>query len=229
MAQADSKDITKVSNALARGDVEGTLEAIGLPRRAFLAGLAGALPFAATASTAALAALVDPIFALISEHKRAAEQLARAEAAHASIERDMQTRGLLFPVVTSPGMNFPGVGLVNPHVCTTHEQIDHNCPAGMWPTENAREHAELHAAESARDAVLIRSQEAMDAAYDIALAALDTAVETVPVTMAGVMALLQFQRDLWEMPQSQGMFDRGHASHICESVETALQKLHAVS
>jgi hypothetical protein len=55
MAQADSKDITKVSDALARGDVEGTLEAIGLHRRNFLTGAAAAaaVPALATSSKAA--------------------------------------------------------------------------------------------------------------------------------------------------------------------------------
>jgi hypothetical protein len=43
--------------------------------------------------------------------------------------------------------------------------------------------------------------------------------------MAGVMALLQLQRDLWEM--NHGLVDSEHLSFICESVETALQGLQA--
>jgi hypothetical protein len=40
MAQADSHDITNLSAALDRGDVDGALEAVGIPRRRFLTGLA---------------------------------------------------------------------------------------------------------------------------------------------------------------------------------------------
>jgi hypothetical protein len=53
----------------------------------------------------------------------------------------------------------------------------------------------------------------------------DAAVETVPATRAGVMALLKLQRDLWEFDVD--LFDKGHCSLICESVETALQNLQA--
>jgi hypothetical protein len=53
------------------------------------------------------------------------------------------------------------------------------------------------------------------------------AVETVPTTMAGVMALLQLQRDLWEM--NIGLVDGDHFSHICESVESALQDIQAAA
>jgi hypothetical protein len=51
MAQATEQNITQLSAALDR--VDGALEAVGLPRRVFLAGLAGLVPAVATASAAA--------------------------------------------------------------------------------------------------------------------------------------------------------------------------------
>jgi hypothetical protein len=183
-----------------------------------------ALPATAFASKATLTAPEkDPIFALIDAHKLAQTKLRAAEATHAAAEKDMQARGLLFPKVSSPGKNFPRFGMVDPHTCSDHEQIDYYCPVDIWPDENAREHAGLDAMIAQRDAVCGPTEQAMDGAYDAALETLDTAVETVPTTMAGVMALLEFQRDLWEL--NNDMFDRGHVSFICESVETALQNL----
>jgi len=69
------------------------------------------------------------------------------------------------------------------------------------------------------------SEQAMDEAYQAALETLDIAV--VPATVAGVMALLELQRDLWEFDVD--LFDKGHCSLICESIETALQNLQTAS
>lgn len=76
------------------------------------------------------------------------------------------------------------------------------------------------------EAAFATSEAIVGEAYDAAVATLDEAVECVPMTMGGVMALLQLQRDLWEM--NWGLVDRGHLSFICESVESALQNLQAV-
>jgi hypothetical protein len=113
--------------------------------------------------------------------------------------------------------------MVNPHTCSDHEQIDYHCPADIWPEENAREHAELSAMIAERDSVCVPTELAMNEAYEAAIETLDAAVETVPTTMAGLMALLELQRDLWEL--NDDVFDRGHLSFICESVESALKNL----
>jgi hypothetical protein len=99
-------------------------------------------------------------------------------------------------------------------------------PADLYPGDNRREHAELEAAISRRDAIHIPSQEAMDATWEAERVALEELVETVPTTMPGVMALLKWHRDLWEIdPQS---LEAEHLSYLCESVETALLNLQSV-
>jgi hypothetical protein len=138
-----------------------------------------------TAGRSARAALAasepDRVIALIEAHKLAQAKLRTAEAASSAIERELQLRGLLFPKVSSPGRTSPA-GVVSPHTCGGHEDIDFYCPKDMWPEENAREHAELEALIRERDAVQIPAQTEMDEAYDAAVATLDEAVEYVPTT-----------------------------------------------
>jgi hypothetical protein len=181
-----------------------------------------------TAGRSAKAALAasepDRVVALIEAHKLAQANLRAAEAASSAVDRDLQSGGLLFPKVNSLGRTSPD-GVISPHTCGDHEDIDFFCPKDMWPEENAREHAELEALIRERDAVQIPAQTAMNEAYDTAVATLDEAVENVPTTMEGVMALLKLQRDLWEM--NTGLVDSNHLSFICESVESALLNLRA--
>jgi hypothetical protein len=82
---ADSKTITELSDALNRGDVDGALEAVGLPRRAFLTGLAAMVP-AATGTSAAAAALPSDDAKLVDCARRIAvlrekEKVTAAESA----------------------------------------------------------------------------------------------------------------------------------------------------
>jgi hypothetical protein len=165
----------------------------------------------------------DPVFAAIQEHNEIYARLRAAEAAHALVERELNASGDLFPQVISQGN--PYSGLARP-VSKTHEQIDMYTPADLYPGDNRREHAELEAAISRRDAIHIPSQEAMDATWEAERVALEELVETVPTTMPGVMALLKWHRDLWEIaPQS---LEAEHLSYLCESAETALLNLQSV-
>jgi len=160
----------------------------------------------------------DPVFAAIQAHNETHARLQAAQAAYVLVERELNAAGDLFPKVISQGN--PYSGLARP-VSKTHEEIDR-----YSPDDNKREHGALEAAISRRDALLIPSEEATDEAWEAERDALEELVETVPTTMPGVMALLKWHRDLWEIdPQS---IEAGHLSYVCESVETALLNLQSV-
>jgi hypothetical protein len=83
--QATEQTTTKIAAALNRGDVEGALEAVGLPRRVFLGGLAALVPAAAIASAAA-ATLPDDA-ELISLSAQISELRAKERAGFAECKR----------------------------------------------------------------------------------------------------------------------------------------------
>lgn len=68
----------------------------------------------------------------------------------------------------------------------------------MFPQDNKREHEELSAAMSRRDARIVPLEEAMDGAWIAKREVLEELVETVPTTIAGVSAMLKFQREYCE-------------------------------
>lgn len=72
MARATEQNITDLSNALDHGDVDAALQAVGMPRRGFLAGLAAAASVAAGASAATAASPTDD-----AELVRLAEEIGR--------------------------------------------------------------------------------------------------------------------------------------------------------
>jgi hypothetical protein len=199
-------------------------------RRRFLSQAAGvaaggavlgmALPMPVPA--AALERVPDPILEAIEEHKKARSALREAEAAHALAEREMQASGALFPRVVSIGNAYSG--LPRP-VSTSHADIDMFTPADMFPQDNKREHEELSAAISRRDARIVPVREAMDDAWIAEREVLEELVETVPTTIAGVLAMLKFLREYWE---GDGDFmDADMAANLGESVETALLNLQS--
>ena len=184
-----------------------------------------ALPIAGALSIPSLAAAnVDPIFALIETHQKAYEAFIAAESARILVDRDLEAAGDLFSQVISRGN--PLSGLPNRPISKTHADIDMYSPADIYPEDNKREHDELSAAEARRDARLLPSQKAMDDAWDADRQALDTLVETVPATMAGVMALLNVQRELFDAGDEM-LMDAWHSAAICCVVEEALLKLQA--
>jgi hypothetical protein len=138
---------------------------------------------------------VDPIFALLEVHRIAYEKMEEADRQRAIVERELNASGDLFPKVTSRGN--PASGLPQP-VSRDHAQIDMYSPRDVYPEDNAREHAELRAAEARREARLTPAENAQEAAWEDARIALEDLCETIPTTMSGVQALLSFRRTMWE-------------------------------
>lgn len=220
MAQADSHDITKLSDALTRGDVDGALQAIGL------AGAPGAVELSRASGRLASGPYAGQGFAPAVEPNE-------PTAASRPQGEGLTRRTIMNMIVGSAAI--ASAAAVRP------------AKAALAATESdpifalidAHKHAQakLKAAEAVHGAAerelqargakcdSPETERAMDEAYDFAVETLDEAVETVPTTMAGVLALLQLQRDLWEM--NHGLVDENHLSFICESVETALQNLQA--
>ena len=121
-------------------------------------------------------------------------------------------------------MGNPYSGLAQPVFSKTHEEIDRYTPADMFPSENEREHAELAAAISRRDARLLPAEEARDTAWDAEREALGELVQTVPTTMSGVMAMLQFHR---EWLDGDDALDVDCLSCLVESIHRALEEMQS--
>jgi hypothetical protein len=174
-------------------------------RRRFLSQAAGvaaggtALALATISATADAAAPVaslatsgvDPVFDPIERHRKARRALRDAEAAHSLAEKEMHADGSLFPRTVSTGN--PYSGLPRP-VSTSHADIDRYTPADLFPQDNKREHEEMSGAISLRDARIGPIEEAMNDAAIAEREIVEELVETEPTTIAGVLALLRFQR-----------------------------------
>jgi hypothetical protein len=201
MAQADSNNTT---------------------RRHFLSATAAGIAAGGTALALAsppASAADDPVFALIDEYNEARSVLREAEAAHILAERQMQADGSLFPRVVSIGNRYSG--LPRP-VSASHADIDMFTPVDLFPQDNKREHEELSAAILRRDVRIKPLQEAMDDAWDIERQVVEDLVQTVPTTIAGVLAMLKFQRDYSEDGEC---LDSDIAASLMGSVETGLLTL----
>ena len=141
---------------------------------------------------------------------------------HILAERELQAAGDLFPKTVSIGD--PYSGLPGPVFSSTHEEIECYTPADMFPSENEREHAELSAAISRRDARLLPAEEARDAAWDAERDALAVLVQTIPTTTPGVMAMLEFHRD-WR--DGDDALEVDYLSCLIESVHLALVEIQS--
>jgi hypothetical protein len=210
MAQANNQDSTMSSNP-----------SHGIARRGFIAGAALAIPAVAIAPTALLASSdADPIFAAINAYMKARDVFNSAADEHVLAERELHAAGDLFPRTASKGN--PHSGLRGPVFSRTHKEIDQYTPVAWFPTENAREHAELSAAEARRDARITPLEQAKDAAWDAEREALGELVVTVPTTMPGVMAMLEFHRG-WLGRDDE--IEVEYLSCLVESVQQALEEM----
>jgi hypothetical protein len=180
--------------------------------------IVAALPVAMAPVPALASSDADPVFDLIEQHKEARRALREAEAAHSLAEREMAD-GTLFPRTVSIGN--PYSGLPRP-VSTSHADIDTYTPADLFPQDNKREHEEMAAAIALRDARITPLEEAMDDAAIAEREIVEELVETVPTTIAGVLAMLKFQRDYSE---GRDFLDEDLAASLMESVETGLLSL----
>jgi hypothetical protein len=204
-------------------------------RRNFLSQAAGvaaggtALALATISATADAAAPVaslpssgvDPVFDAIERYRKARHALREAEAAHSLTEKEMHADGSLFPSTVSIGNPYSSVGRP---VSRSHADIDRYSPADMFPQDNAREHEQLSAAISLRDARIGPIEEAMNDAAIAEQIIVEELVDTEPTTIGGVLALLRWQRDYSEGSD----FLEGYlASFLMESIETGLLNLQA--
>jgi hypothetical protein len=159
----------------------------------------------------------DPIFAAIEAHRNAHAETIKACDGLAGAERQLQAEGCLSPSVVSRGNEYSGFP---PPRSISHAEIDLYSPADLFPDDNKREHAELEAAIRRHDELLAPHEEPMDAALDLENDALWELVSTVPTTMKGVLALLAYEDQLWEMSPGPE-----HLHAICYSIEEALETL----
>ena len=191
-------------------------------RRDFLA-LAAAVATTAITARPALASpphgTPDPVFDLIEQYKKARHALQEAEFAHRLVEREMKADGTLFPRTVSIGNK--DSGLPRP-VSTSHADIDMYTPADLFPQDNKREHEEMSAAIALRDSRLKPLETAMDDACSALDETIWELVNTVPTTLAGVLALLKVQRDYSD---GMGCLESDVAAALMSSVETALLDL----
>jgi hypothetical protein len=201
-------------------------------RRRFLTQAAGVAAAGAVLAlaTSALArpqtCAEDPIFAAIELYKAAAKAEADAEADFARREKILlETVGQTDPsigVIRLSG-NPRGPGYGQQVTAYSHEQIDALCPPDQFPDMNrmhrawfddlAKKHQDIMgAAEQVR-------QDAAGPAYD----ALEALLETIPTTIGGVLALVDWQREAMEA-DSQVM-DASHCAMVCYTVADALRGL----
>ena len=95
-------------------------------------------------------------------------------------------------------------------------------PADLFPQDNKREHEELSGAISFWDARIAPLEEAMNDAAIAEQEIVEELVGTEPTTIAGVLALLRFQRDYSE---GRDFLENYLAALLMESVETGLLNL----
>jgi hypothetical protein len=169
----------------------------------------------------------DPIFAAIERYKIAAKAESDAEADFSRREKIL---------LEKVGQREPSIGvfdLSNPQsrvygrqlVAYSHEQIDALCPADRFPDMNQLHHASFkdlakRHADIMGDAERVR-QDAAGPAYE----ALADLVETVPTTLAGILALLDWQRESIDA-DSQSLHT-GHFAMVGDAIADALRGLSA--
>jgi hypothetical protein len=168
------------------------------------------------------ASQMDPVFDPIERHRKARRALREAESAHSLAEKEMDADGSLFPGTLSIGNPYSSVGRP---VSRSHADIDRYSPADLFPQDNAREHEQLSAAISLRDARIVPLEEAMNDAAIAEQIVVEELVETEPTTIAGVLALLKFQRDYAE---GRDFLEDYLAAYLMESIETGLIRIGGI-
>lgn len=226
MTQAVAENTTPMPGARPGFSPDNTMSS----RRAVLFGAAASIPIVALGAAPALAGAVnepDPVFAAIARYKAAAKLGDDAEADFVRREE------LLLEAV---GQRHPSIGVFNfasprgpafGQQCTaySHDQIDALCPPDQFEEIN-RSHHEFFASFVTRheeimgDSERVR-QEASGPRFD----ALSDLVETVPTTMVGVFALIDWQRETIDL-DGQALHT-GHYSILCDTIGEALRSVKA--
>jgi hypothetical protein len=192
---------------------ESRKPAKGLSRRAALAGLA-VLPAAIPATAAASA---DPIYAAIGAHRKAA---AASCAASAEVKRlyDLADKIAGPREIDVPSMLEPGTTVK----ASIFPDIEQAIPSAQFPEQYAHYVALLEERCAARFAVTGDTDPIGEEAYAAEWAALDDFAETVPTTLAGLLAMIVYAGECRET--DCGAFAGSNCSLI-ETLATATKAL----
>uniref|UniRef100_UPI001BD07143 hypothetical protein n=1 Tax=Bradyrhizobium sp. dw_411 TaxID=2720082 RepID=UPI001BD07143 len=170
----------------------------------------------------------DPIIAAIERYRAAAKVENDAEADFIRREK------LLLDTV---GQREPSIGVFNlagsaqgpayGQQCTaySHDQIDALCPPDRFGEMNRSHHEFFEGFVKRHEEIMGDAERVRQDASEPRFDALADLVETVPTTMAGVFALIEWQRDTIDL-DGQALHTR-HYSILCDTIGDALRRLRS--
>jgi hypothetical protein len=199
-------------------------------RRAVLLGAAASVPIVALAAAPALAHVInepDPVFAAIERYRIAAKAEDDAEADYSRREKIL---------LENVGQRHPSIGvfdLSNPHgpmyghqiTAYSHKQIDGLCPPDRFPDMNKLHHGWFEDLAKRHADIMGDAERVRQDAAEPSEAALADLVETVPTTMAGVFALIEWQREMFDESDSRQALHTGHYAMMCDAIGDGLRGL----
>jgi hypothetical protein len=157
---------------------------------------------AAAPMTALASCDPDPIFALIEDYRTAAKTCAAACSEHSRREGVLIEQGWgLGPFISV--LDVSGPRAPHPVIVYKHEYVDAHIPPDRFPKVNAAAHAELDAKFDQHKVILGDSETVMYATMDAETEAVDCVIWTVPTSIAGVLALLDFRSEASDMNDEQ--------------------------
>jgi len=162
----------------------------------------------------------DPIFALIEKYRTAAEKVAVAASEVSRREEMLIEQGLGSKAPSCPVSDMSQFGRRRPVMVHKHEYVDIHIPPDRFSKVNAAAHAELDAKIEQHKAIMGDSEAVMCAAQDAETDVLDTLVWTVPTSIAGVLALLEFWPEVWRT------LDDDQVDALLAPAAEALRDLH---
>lgn len=172
----------------------------GLFRRTALAGIAMLPAVLPAAMRAAASAEPDPIFAAIEVHRKAK---AAAAAAFAEVERLTTIADAEVGPRSLPVLNMVQPGRFKEFVdVTSWIDIDQLVPAEIYPDENAHFRERLRRQQEDHDAIVGDTDEITDEPCAVLWTAIDDFAETVPTTMAGLLAMILYADEIWQQEEA---------------------------
>lgn len=172
----------------------------GLFRRTALAGIAMLPAVLPAAMRAAASAEPDPIFAAIEVHRKAK---AAAAAAFAEVERLTTIADAEVGPRSLPVLNMVQPGWFKEFVdVTSWIDIDQLVPAEIYPDENAHFRERLRRQQEDHDAIVGDTDEITDEPCAVLWTAIDDFAETVPTTMAGLLAMILYADEIWQQEEA---------------------------
>ncbi len=152
------------------------------------------------AMRAAASAEPDPIFAAIEVHRKAK---AAAAAAFAEVERLTTIADAEVGPRSLPVLNMVQPGRFKEFVdVTSWIDIDQLVPAEIYPDENAHFRERLRRQQEDHDAIVGDTDEITDEPCAVLWTAIDDFAETVPTTMAGLLAMILYADEIWQQEEA---------------------------